>query len=618
MTEQMASARSEDRSSEHTPRRAAGTWSAARTTGQVDWRNALRVGKDAVDPDFVRILSAPAEDTAAAVAKFSELLACLRRKGIDLMESNHTFMALLELAAVHDGAVFAMLSIHVNLCMGTIRHLGGGNAYVNDLYVQLNDGHAIGVFLATEIGFGNNLIGLETKATYVPKRECFVLESPGPRSYKFMPNTMPAALPKIAVVLARLFVGQRCYGIFPFLLPLTHGFSVSKGVNISPLGKKAGFLLDNAITSFDQVEIPFDGLLAGDMLSLSRDGTVALHERKAMNRFLTSMQGVNTGKLCMGAGSIAMAKAAVHITHAYGEQRTTFGSSGSMPIGRYHVFRDVLVQDVASLTVYSLWLEALRARVSRALSKVDARLMSDDDLVNELIVAKGLCTWRGQEILVQCRERCGVQGLFSENKIIDYFVVNNGTITAEGDNQVLLLKTGQSLINTAPDVSGITKDLVWTSLLEPLENYFDRLRTRLRDALNGAPQGERFAVWNRCGADVLKLTEVFGVLVAARTVHANAASAPEPLLALEVFLLDWHARLRGELLMSGVDSAANQRMLEARRVTLVQRDGQQLLESISEFGMAEAGLTTPISSKDYVQWYASRHRALAQSGGLSN
>lgn len=612
----MTSARAEDRTSEQTTHTPASVWSAVGSTGQLDWRNAVRVGKDAVDPEFVRILSAPAEDSAAAVAKFSELLACLERKRIDLMESNRTFMALLELAAVHDGAVYAMLSIHFNLSMGTIRHLGGGNSYVEDLYAQLNDGRAIGVFLATETGFGNNLIGLETKATYLPERECFVLQSPGPRSYKFMPNTMPAALPKIAVVLARLCVGKRSYGIFPFLLPLTDGFSIRKGVKISPLGKKAGFMLDNAITSFDGAEIPLDGLLAGDMLSLTRDGTVTLHEPKAMNRFLKSMQSVNTGKLCMGAGSIAMAKSAVHITHAYGEQRTTFGSSGSMPIGQYHVFRDNLVQDVASLIVYSLWLETLRERTSGPTTQLEARLTCDNDLVNELIVAKALCTWRGQEIQVRCRERCGAQGLFSANKIIDYYVVNNGTVTAEGDNQVLLLKTGQSLIDVKPDVSCNADDPVWACLLVPLQDYFEHLWTRLHDTLKGARPGERFALWNRLGAEILKLTEVFGVLSATRAVWAHKASAPIPRLALEVFLLDWHARLRGELLMNSIDGPARQRMVETRRATLVQRDGQQLLDCISEFGIVEAGVVTPISSKDYVEWYALRHHTQSRSEGL--
>lgn len=45
-----------------------------------------------------------------------------------------------------------------------------------------------------------------------------------------------------------------------------------------------------------------------------------------------------------------------------------------------------------------------------------------------------------------CRERCGAQGLFSVNRIVDYISLVQGLVTAEGDSQVLLATTaGQQL-----------------------------------------------------------------------------------------------------------------------------------------------------------------------------
>src|SRR5258708_25842500 len=45
-----------------------------------------------------------------------------------------------------------------------------------------------------------------------------------------------------------------------------------------------------------------------------------------------------------------------------------------------------------------------------------------------------------------CRERIGAQGLFSANRIISYWIHTNGIVTAEGDNELLLVKTARELL----------------------------------------------------------------------------------------------------------------------------------------------------------------------------
>lgn len=573
-----------------------------------DWQSALRIGKHVDDADIVAILSRPADDTAAVVDKFSELLACLHRKHIDPMDSNDVFFSLLELAAVHDGAIYAMLSIHFNLCMGSIGCLGNQSPYLKQLYARMHSGRAIGVFLATEVGFGNNLVGLETRATYEPERECFVLRSPSPVAHKFMPNTLPGPLPKIAVVLARLYVGTRCYGIFPFAFQLTDPFAPKKGVNISSLGKKAGFLLDNAITSFSGIEIPYDSLLGGGMISLARDGTVVMHERKRMNLFLNAMRSVNIGKLCMSVGSIAMSKASLYITHRYGQQRTVFGASGSMPIGEYSLFKDAQILDAASVVVFSLWARALQSRLPKSLNMTSKMGVLGSDLVDELIAIKALSTWRGQDVLVRCRERCGAQGLFSDNKIIDYFVTNNGTITAEGDNQVMLLKIGQSLIDAPPDLD-LPAQPVLNRLLAPLKRYFGIQCERINEILCNVVNEDRFSAWNRCGDDIIRLTQIFGVFAATKAILPRIEAGIRPVsTALEIFLHDWNDKLSGELLLAGAQDVTEQRLLRQRRSELLRLEGEGVLSMLDHFGVSEANVRTPISSGNYIDWYAAQHR----------
>ena len=391
-----------------------------------------------IDDDLIEILARPCHGPEATKQKLADLLARPQLESDGLLEDLPKLLELHRIATVHDAALVSMLSIHINLCMGTIKKLSERSPYVENLYTQLRDGRAIGVYLATELGYGNNLFSLETTALYQPATQTFLLNSPSGAAYKFMPNTTTGPLPKIAVVMARLVSEGRDHGVMPFVLPLDDGTATRPGVTVTPLGHKPGYHLDNAITSFRDVELPFEALLQEGIAHFSRSGAFDALNNSRNKRFLLSVERVQAGKICMAATSIAATKAALWINYSYARQRHSFAARGSRPLTAHATYRNPLACDIAATLVYETWLDHFVADIG---SNAMARLQSKQ--LNELALLKASSTWNNQDVLVRSRERCGAQGLFSANRIVDFYLGNNGAITAEGDNLVITLKAAQ-------------------------------------------------------------------------------------------------------------------------------------------------------------------------------
>jgi hypothetical protein len=101
--------------------------------------------------------------------------------------------------------------------------------------------------MLTEVGHGLDARNLETTATLVPSGG-FELHSPTPGAakcvtfqlphwmfrpdhFRCMPPTTPrSGLPTVAVVIARLIVDGENRGVRPFLVPLSDGREMCKGV----------------------------------------------------------------------------------------------------------------------------------------------------------------------------------------------------------------------------------------------------------------------------------------------------------------------------------------------------------------------------------------------------
>jgi acyl-CoA oxidase len=520
--------------------------------------------------------------------------------------------AVQEASAVIDGTLHALIAIHYNLCLGTIvDHLDGRPDLISHVR-ELDTMQSIGVFLATELGYGNNVAALETQAQFDRESGEFILHSPSPRAWKFMPNTA-FPTPKLAVVMARLYVAGEDCGVFPFVVRIRDSNGLCPGVQVMPLPDKPGLDLDNAMTCFDRVRLPRSAILLGDHSTLDSDGcfssTVKRHER-----FARAMSRVTQGKLGVTGAHLACARAALDIAVRYATQRLTYAPDGtSVPLMAYRNHQRALVGGIAQAYALTLLLQHARTEYLTVAGR------SEPAIDRMAAVAKALGSWTAQDIVLTCRERCGAQGMFSHNHIADYVAVGHSVITSEGDNEVIAIKAGQEMVlgrqYTPPPLSA--QEDTQRSPLEKqwwLALFCHREAVQLRETfarVNAELQrgAGPFDVWNAAINHCLALTKSHGSRLALECLlealdHCRGPQTRELLAELAaVFALTDIQRDAGWFLAHGVVSARQVAELPVVLDDLYTRLAPRASLLVDAFGVPGQLLRSPIASPDYVEAY---------------
>ncbi|KAF7797944.1 hypothetical protein EIP86_009151 [Pleurotus ostreatoroseus] len=128
-----------------------------------------------------------------------------------------------------DGAAMTLMTIQVNLVSGTIARHAVNRPELSSLVDDLLHYHKHGQFLLTEVGHGLDINNLETTATRLPSGD-FIINTPSSSAAKFMPPTVPAGLPTVGIVWARLLVDAEDRGVRGFIVPLNDGRNMCNGI----------------------------------------------------------------------------------------------------------------------------------------------------------------------------------------------------------------------------------------------------------------------------------------------------------------------------------------------------------------------------------------------------
>ncbi len=373
--------------------------------------------------------------------RFKRLRTALGLSVRDLEHRPACLASVLELVATIDGTLSTIMSIHYCLCAGSLLRHSDGSREIESYIDELDRLDTIGTFLVTELGYGNNVGSLKTRADYDPQTREFVLSTPGADARKFMPNTGLAGVPKLGLVMARLFVKEIDHGVFPLIVRLRDDRGVCQGVTITPLGDKPGYALDNAMTSFDGVRVPKHCLLLGKHSKLEEDGTFTSNIDSRRERFLLSIEQVQLGRLCLSSISATITAASAFIAIKYGAQRLTFAPGRSdAPILDYRNHQ----RDVFSALAAAY---ASRAMVGYALDEYQVAGGQRHDYLFRITSATKIYVSHATERAVRlCRERCGAAGLFEENRLPVFAAQCPGITTAEGDNQMALIKIARQML----------------------------------------------------------------------------------------------------------------------------------------------------------------------------
>jgi acyl-CoA oxidase len=483
----------------------------------------------------------------------------------------HRLAALHEWTGPVDGGLTTVASIHYNLFLGSlVDHDDAGRDLSAFTSLQRT-----GTFLCTELDHGNDVAALETVAVLDRASGGFHLHTPTPGAQKFMPNTTLTGGPKTAVVAARLLVDGEDQGVFLFLTPLSDETGHLPGVTVRRLPERTGTPVDHALTSFDHVWLPREALLEADHGRLDHTGRLTSSLGNRRKRFLRSINRVTMGKLCMSAGTLGMARAALAIAVRYSHRRLIAGPRAGerIPVAAHRSHHSRLLDALA--TAY-----AMTFLHRRVVQRYAAHTEGDREEVERLAaIAKGWITWQARDIATECRERCGAQGLFPANGISDLPANIEGGITAEGDNLVIWVKAASEMVfghRSAQPGTPPAGDLTDLSFLRGLLARAESLwQERARTALREGPSGDPVGRWNAASQAALEMLSAHAALQAADAFAAAAEQPADPrarrLLRplCRLFLLRRLREHTGDLLAEGYLTPNQVRALPRELDTLV-------------------------------------------------
>ncbi|KAE8353841.1 acyl-CoA dehydrogenase NM domain-like protein [Aspergillus coremiiformis] len=335
-----------------------------------------------------------------------------------------------DLITTRDSAAITLLTIQYNLCAGILAPFLNGRADLHALMQKLLTFEVSWQFLLTEVGHGLDAQNLETVATLLPGGD-FDLHTPHPDAAKYMPPTSPIAdFPRVGIVIARLVVHGEDRGVRPFIVWLNNGREMCKGVSAQILPGRAGSKpLDHCITTFHHVQLPHSALL----------GTLE-KPQDPRKTFQSTIWRVPIGTLSLSTVLIPILKRSVYVAGTYSLRRHIRGSNPSpRPIISFRTQQRPILHTLAQIAVFEPYAqESIQRYKDRAIPHTVRQGIA--------IAFKAVVTRASQESLYSLAERCGAQGLFEYNNIIENQLEARGNSIAEGDIQVLSIKLATELL----------------------------------------------------------------------------------------------------------------------------------------------------------------------------
>ncbi|MFD3675645.1 acyl-CoA dehydrogenase [Streptomyces sp. NPDC058613] len=438
-------------------------------------------------------------DAARSSYRNMRNLAATTGKPSEVVRDVHRLCALNEWLGIVDPAAAGMMGVHYNLCSASLTALAQRPEYVADLLADLDAMRTVGLFMATEGSSGNNLAAIRTEARYDQARDEFVITSPDPGAHKIMSTTGLPGIARTGVVVAQLHVPGRAPSLHAFAVPLTSEDGPLPGVTVSPLSRGMTLDMDFARTSFDNVRVPRHRWLAGPAAG-DRDHDPLTATDDFGTRFWQTLDCLKLGRVLLSSTALAQARAALTVAVRYSVRRPTHGGGTTfVPAMVHRNHRASLMATLSAVYAATALMNAVKNRWADGLAEPERTLVANTVKLHASSTAL--------DTVSTCRERCGAHGLLLQNRISEYMGFAHGTVTAEGDNQVIALALARRLMAgqpaTAPEESrqpllrdggGFRLDGIGALL---------GLRTELllaqaRAMAGQEGRGSRFETWNAC------------------------------------------------------------------------------------------------------------------------
>ncbi|EGW31445.1 uncharacterized protein SPAPADRAFT_62009 [Spathaspora passalidarum NRRL Y-27907] len=379
-------------------------------------------------------------------------------------EPTKKFFRRLQLMTVIDPSLGIRMLVNLGLFLNCIRGNGTDKQY--EFWAKHKEAGKVkqmyGCFGMTELGHGSNVAGCETTATFDEETDSFIIDTPHIGATKWWIGGAAYSATH-TVCYARLIVKGVDYGVKTFIVPLRDSLhNLLPGIAIGDIGAKMGRQgVDNGWIQFTEVKVPRFFMLQR-WCKVDRRGNVTLPPLEQL-----SYISLLDGRVGMATDSYRIGARFTTIALRYAVGRRQFKSEGAKeetklidyPLHQRRLLPLLALTYVAAVGTYRLELQQsdLLANLDKALANKDKLLLKQSisgtkSLFVDSGSLKSTLTWLAADLVNECRQACGGHGYSAYNgfgKTINDWAVQ---CTWEGDNNVLAMSTGKTIIKTVQQI----------------------------------------------------------------------------------------------------------------------------------------------------------------------